>query len=34
MLEFLFGTLFGYMTGMLLGYFVCKIDREIKNDRG
>jgi ABC-type dipeptide/oligopeptide/nickel transport system permease subunit len=34
MVNFAFGLLLGYMLGMALGYYIVKIDRDIKNGRG
>lgn len=34
MVNFAFGLLFGYVSGMIVGYYIYKIDQEIKNDRG
>jgi len=34
MVNFAFGLLLGYMLGMSLGYYIVKIDRDIKNGRG
>ncbi len=34
MVNFVFGLLLGYMLGMGVGYYIIKIDKDIKNGRG
>jgi hypothetical protein len=34
MVNFTFGLLLGYMMGMAVQYYVSKVDKEIKDDRG
>jgi ABC-type dipeptide/oligopeptide/nickel transport system permease subunit len=34
MISFAFGLLTGYLMGVFVGYYVAKIDRDIKNGRG
>lgn len=34
MINFAFGLLLGYLMGMAVGYYVSKVDKEIKDGRG